>query len=172
MPVGLLFPSKVPVKSKGQRHILSSRIFFSTFSYSDFCRYCHHTRKQWFLASDCVNREKVRQLGGRIFCLWGTLGVLSRGSKEKGPRFVSHSSLLRMNASLLFYIQGKNIAFWRETSTVKKIAVIFYIFYMYMCVFNTIFIIPPIILVLSTKKFRNFTLNNVIIKYFPYNFHK
>jgi hypothetical protein len=63
--------SKVLVKSKEQRHILSAGISLSAFPYSDFCRPRHHTRKQWLFANDCVSREKLRQSRSGTLCLWG-----------------------------------------------------------------------------------------------------
>lgn len=75
----------MPVKSKGQRHILFGGVFLSAFPYGDLCRPCHHTRKQWLFANDCVNREKVRQPHGRTLCLWGTFG--ERKGYFRGDQF-------------------------------------------------------------------------------------
>lgn len=87
---------KMPVKSKGQRHVLSAGVFLSAFPYGDLCRPRHHTRKQWLFASDCVSREKVRQPGGRTLCLWGTFGVLSRGPVRRRKIHASPAIILSL----------------------------------------------------------------------------
>lgn len=107
----------MPVKSKGQRHILSNGTFLSvTFPYGDFCRPRHHTRKQWLFARDCMSREKVRQPCGRTLCLLGyTRGIFEgTGLKEKGLRFASHSSFTYQERTQTFCFTFKEKILLRE----------------------------------------------------------
>lgn len=83
MPVAATL-EKSASKVKGTTsHPFWGGVFLFAFPYGDLCRPRHHTRKQWLFASDCVSREKVRQPCGRTLCLWGTLGVLSRGPDRR-----------------------------------------------------------------------------------------
>jgi len=133
----LPLPRKVPVKSKGQRHILSGGVFLSAFPYGDFCK-PYRTRKQWLFASDCVNREKVRQPCGKTLCLWGALGIFSRGpirrtlpailpsltKNERGP-FVLVSRekyYLEKNFNFRNYDQSFDCAFFTPVKNITKLS--------------------------------------------------
>lgn len=114
----LPFPSKVPVKSKGQRHILSSRIVLSlpspTVTFADILIIRANNgllRATAWIAKKWDSRaEEPFVFGVHSEYFWG--GRLEGEKSTLRQPFFLH--LLRMNAGLLFYVHGKNITFLGE----------------------------------------------------------